>query len=280
MIDDALLKAVEDRIRAVAAAEILPRWRQLTASDISTKSGPGDLVTVADREAEARLTEELTALLPGSVVVGEEAVHADPAVLDRIGDPAPVWIVDPVDGTANFVAGREEFATLVALAQDGELLGSWTYVPQLGLMATARPGRGAWLGGERIRTAGRGELLRVATSQFAYLDEQERRRFEGLGTEGVYARQCTCAGLDYLEVARGGIDAVAFTWELPWDHAAGVLLVTEAGGASLTAAGEPFRIGGGNAFPFSVARDAETARRVVELVGATGPRRATGEQER
>ncbi|MFB7286626.1 inositol monophosphatase family protein [Actinacidiphila glaucinigra] len=268
MIDDALFKAVEDTVRAAAEAEVVPRWRQLGAGDISHKTGPGDLVTVADREAELRLARELPALLPGSVVVGEEAVHADPGILRRIGGDDPVWIVDPVDGTANFVAGRPEFATLVALAHGGEVHASWTYVPRLDLMATARRGGGARLNGEPIRTAGDsgGAALKVATSQFAFLDEQERRRFEGLGTDGVEARQCTCAGLDYLEVARGAIDAVAFTWESPWDHAAGVLLVAEAGGASVTAGGVPFRIGGGNAFPFSVARDEATARRVVDLM--------------
>ncbi|MFI8180102.1 inositol monophosphatase family protein [Actinacidiphila glaucinigra] len=268
MIDDALFKAVEDTVRAAAEAEVVPRWRQLSAADISHKTGPGDLVTVADREAELRLAQELPALLPGSVVVGEEAVHADPGILRRIGGDDPVWIVDPVDGTANFVAGRPEFATLVALARGGEVHASWTYVPRLALMATARRGGGARLNGEPIRTApdSGGAALKVATSQFAFLDEQERRRFEGLGTDGVEARQCTCAGLDYLEVARGAIDAVAFTWESPWDHAAGVLLVAEAGGASVTAGGVPFRIGGGNAFPFSVARDEATARRVVDLM--------------
>ena len=171
VIDDALFRAVEEAVRTVAAAEVVPRWRKLAATDISTKTGPRDLVTVADREAEARLTEILTALLPGSVVVGEEATHADPGVLKRIGGEAPVWIVDPVDGTTNFVAGREEFATLVALARGGDVVASWTYVPQLGLMATARAGGGAWLGGERLRTAeaapGEGEVLRVATSQFS-----------------------------------------------------------------------------------------------------------------
>jgi fructose-1,6-bisphosphatase/inositol monophosphatase family enzyme len=273
VIDDALHAAVQEAVRAVAAAEILPRWRRLGAGDVQEKTGAGDLVTVADRDAEARLTELLPTLLPGSVVLGEEAVHADPGVLKRIGGAEPVWIVDPVDGTANFVAGKDEFATLVALARGGEVLASWTYVPRLGLMATARRGGGALLNGEPIRTAraAEGEVLRVATSQFAYLDEQERRRFEGLGAaEGLHARQCTCAGLDYLEVARGALDAVAFTWEAPWDHAAGLLLVAEAGGASLTSAGEPFRIGGGNAFPFSVARDGETARRVVDAMGAAG----------
>ena len=124
MIDDALFSAVEAAVRDTVAAEILPRWRRLAQHDIAEKTGPGDLVTVADKEAERRLTEVLTALLPGSVVVGEEAVHADPGVLGRIGGAEPVWIVDPVDGTANFVAGKEEFATLVALADGPELIAS------------------------------------------------------------------------------------------------------------------------------------------------------------
>ncbi|MDX3096531.1 inositol monophosphatase [Streptomyces sp. ME19-03-3] len=268
MIDDALFKAVEDTVRAAVDAEVVPRRRQLRASDISHKTGPGDLVTVADRAAELRLAEELQALLPGSVVVGEEAAHADPGILRRVAGDDPVWIVDPVDGTANFVAGKDEFGTLVALARGGEVHASWTYVPCLGLMATARRGRGALLGGEPIRTArdAGGAALKVATSQSAFLDAQERRLFEGLGDDRIEARQCTCAGLDYLEVARGALDAVAFTWESPWDHAAGVLLVEEAGGASVTAGGVPFRIGGGNTFPFSVARDEATARRVVDLM--------------
>jgi fructose-1,6-bisphosphatase/inositol monophosphatase family enzyme len=265
MVNAELMGRVEDGIRRVVAEEILPRWRRLAAEDVTEKTGPGDLVTVADREAEARLADLLAALLPDSLVVGEEAVHLDPEVTLRMLEGDPVWIVDPVDGTANFVAGKDEFATMVTLIQAGEALASWTYVPRLGLMATARAGGGAYLNGGRIRTAQarEGEILRVATSQFSFLTAQERRQMDGLGVDGVLARECRCAGLDYLEVARGGLDAVAFTWEAPWDHAAGLLLVREAGGADLTASGEPFRILGGNTFPFSVARDEPTARRVI-----------------
>jgi fructose-1,6-bisphosphatase/inositol monophosphatase family enzyme len=265
MVNAELQTEVEDTLRRVAAEEILPRWRQLAAADISQKTGPGDLVTVADREAEARLTEALTSLLPGSVVVGEEAVHADPQVLERLHGNEPVWIVDPLDGTANFVAGTPEFATLVALALEGEVLASWTYVPKLGLMATARRGNGAYVNGARVHTSPpvEGEVLRISTSQDSFVTEQHRRQLAGLGTDKMSVRECRCAGLEYLELARGGIDAVAFTWEAPWDHAAGLLLTTEAGGASRTAAGEPFRITGGNALPFSIARDEPTARRVV-----------------
>lgn len=266
MIEQRTFDAVTAAIRTVAEEEVVARFRRLAEGDVSEKTGPLDLVTIADRRAEERLTKELGALLPGSVVVGEEAVGADPGVLERIRGEAPVWIVDPVDGTSNFVAGKPEFGTLVALARGGEVFASWTYVPRLGLLATARRGQGAYVNGERVRTAVGGDVLRVATSQYAYLDAQERRGMDGLGIDGVLPRPCSCAGLDYLELARGELDAVAFTWEHPWDHAAGLLLVTEAGGASTTAAGEPFRITGGNALPFSVARDAATARRVVGLM--------------
>jgi len=266
MIEQRTFDAVTALIRTVTEEEVVARFQRLAEGDVSHKTGPMDLVTVADRRAEERLTEELGALLPGSVVVGEEAVSADSGVLARIKGEAPVWIVDPVDGTANFVAGKPRFATLVALAQGGELFASWTYAPRLGLLATARRGQGAHVNGERVRTGAGGKVLKVATSQFSFLDEHRRSRLGGPGAEKVQALQSGCAGLDYLELARGGLDAVAFAWEAPWDHAAGLLLVTEAGGASLTTAGKPFSIAGGNALPFSAARDAATAWRVLELM--------------
>lgn len=75
---------------------------------------------------------------------------------------------------------------------------------------------------------------------------------------------------EYLAIARGELDATAFSWEAAWDHAAGILLVEEAGGAHLTLGGAPFRVVGGNVLPFTAARDAATARRVVELLSGSG----------
>src|SRR4030095_3156841 len=98
-------------IQEAAAAEIMPRFRQLAAGDVREKA-PGDLVTVADEAVEARLAPALEALLPGSVVVGEEAAAADPNLLNRLFDDQPVWIIDPVDGTSNFAEGRPAFAVM------------------------------------------------------------------------------------------------------------------------------------------------------------------------
>ncbi|WP_329284638.1 inositol monophosphatase family protein [Streptomyces sp. NBC_00691] len=259
---------VEEAVRKAAAAEIMPRFRQLAADDIVEKNGPHDLVTVADRAAEAHLTESLTALLPGSVVVGEEAVHADPAVYDALRGDAPVWIVDPVDGTRQFVHGDPGFCTLVALARHGELLASWTYAPALDEFAVAVRGRGATLNGLPLHAGSPapGEVLEVATSHPDYTTPDQKRALLGLVAEGIAPRPCGSAGLEYLAVARGALAATAFSWEYAWDHAAGLLLVTEAGGTHTTLAGEPFRITGGNALPFTAARDAATANRILGLL--------------
>ncbi|MEV7199470.1 inositol monophosphatase family protein [Streptomyces griseoluteus] len=259
---------VEEAIRKAAATEILPRFRRLAEHEVDQKSGPHDLVTDADRLAERRLTEELSALLPGSVVVGEEAVHANPATYEAIRGEAPVWIIDPVDGTRQFVHGNDGFCTLVALAYRGTVLASWTYAPVREQFATAVRGKGAFLDGERLFAGppGPGRDLKVAVSHPDYTTEDQKRALRALWTDGVAPRSCGSAGLEYLAVARGETDAVAFSWEAAWDHAAGLLMVEEAGGAHLTLTGEPFRITGGNALPFTAARDAATARRVGELL--------------
>lgn len=273
MIDDFLagdLTEVEAAVRAAAAAEIVPRFRQLAAHEIVEKNGPHDLVTTADRLAEEHLTASLSRLLPGSVVVGEEAVHADPEVYGALGGDAPVWIVDPVDGTRQFVRGEAGFCTLVALAHHGETLASWTYAAALDEMAVAVRGRGATLNGVSLKAGSpvAGDVLRVAMSHPDYTTDAQKRALLGLRTEGIDARPCGSAGLEYLAVARGALEAVAFNWEFAWDHAAGLLLVTEAGGAQATLSGAPFRIAGGNDLPFTAARDRATADTVLTALRA------------
>ncbi|MCX5193508.1 inositol monophosphatase [Streptomyces sp. NBC_00249] len=271
MIDEFLarrLPDVEEAVRKAAAVEIMPRFRQLAEHEVDQKSGPHDLVTVADRMAEEHLTASLTRLLPGSAVVGEESVHADPNVYAALRADAPVWIVDPVDGTRQFVNGEPAFCTLVALALRGEILASWTFAPALDEMATAVRGQGAYVGGERILAGSPepGAGLRVATAHPFYTSEADKRALARLDVPGVTARPCGSAGLEYLKVARGETDGLAFTWPSAWDHAAGLLLVAEAGGAQSTVDGVPFRVDRDNALPFAVGRDEATAFRIRDLL--------------
>ncbi|MFK0044398.1 inositol monophosphatase family protein [Streptomyces sp. NPDC090741] len=262
------LSAVEEAIRKAAAVEIMPRFRQLADHEVDQKTGPHDLVTVADRKAEEHLTASLTHLLPGSAVVGEEAVHADPTVYGALRADAPVWIVDPVDGTRQFVAGDAAFCTLVALAHRGEILASWTFAPALEELATAVRGQGAYVNGERIHSGSPqpGAELRIAMAHPLYTSDEDKATLSRLDVPGVAARPCGSAGLEYLKVARGEMDGLAFTWPSAWDHAAGLLLVAEAGGAQSTVAGVPFRVDRDNELPFAVGRDEATAIRIRELL--------------
>src|SRR5258705_90267 len=139
-------------IEEAAAAEIMPRFRRLAAGDVREKA-PGDLVTVADEAVEARLAPQLTSLVPGSIVVGEEGAAADPDLLDRLLDDRPVWIIDPVDGTSNFAEGRPAFAVMVALARGTHVMAAWIHDPGTPRTAVAAAGEGGWLRGPRLSLA-------------------------------------------------------------------------------------------------------------------------------
>ena len=231
--------AVTALVRQVAADVVLPRHRQLLEGDVQEKS-PGELVTVADREAEALLTDGLSALLPGVPVVGEEATAADPSVYDRLRDAGAVWLVDPLDGTSNFVAGSPDFAVMVALVVAGRTVAGWVHQPLADRTWVAERGAGAFRDGERLRLTARTGPLRGAVLT-RVLPQDLRDRLQDRAAElGEVGPGRLCAGVDYPLVAEGAQDFVLFWRTLAWDHAPGALLVEEAGGKVGRLDGEPY----------------------------------------
>ncbi|GAA1995398.1 inositol monophosphatase [Catenulispora subtropica] len=267
MISLADLAEVEGIIRSVNEEAVLPRFRSLSDSDVAMK-GPMDPVTVADREAEEFLRERLTAFLPGSVVVGEEAVSEDPLVLRALTGDAPVWVVDPIDGTRNFVAGSGRFSTLVALSVGGVLQASWSYAPVLNRIGTALAGQGAWVDGAPARVAPPTDppALPLTTSHPVWWPSGYGRGFDALNAAGLDVRYFDACGIEYLDLAVGKRSAMVLTWEHCWDHAAGLLLVAEAGGHVAALDGAPVRLHGGNALPFVAASDPATATLVRQVI--------------
>ena len=184
----------------------MPRWRQLAEHEVVEKSGPHDLVTVADQRAEEQLTRGLAALLPGSVVVGEEAVHAKPATYEALHGDAPG--VDHRPGRRHPAVRPRQRGLLHPgrprpLRRDSSPPGRTR--PALDEMAIARTRRGACSNGSRCAPArpGPDAILEVATSHPDYTTEAQKRALLGLRTEGVAPRACGSAGLEYLAVARG-----------------------------------------------------------------------------
>lgn len=225
-------------VRAVARTEIMPRFRNLAPGDVQTKSGPLDLVTVADEQAESRLTMGLRRLFPGCVVVGEEASSRDPALLETIAEAELCFVLDPVDGTANFCAGLPLFGTMVAVLRRGAVVGAVIHDPVGDDTAMAVAGQGAWM---ESATGGR-TALRVAapvppsmmTGSVSWrhmpepLQSAVCRNLPRVGAAWDYR----CAAHQYRMLGAGHSHFSVYYRVLPWDHAAGWLLHLEAGGWS------------------------------------------------
>jgi fructose-1,6-bisphosphatase/inositol monophosphatase family enzyme len=225
-------KIVANLIRDTARALILPRFRALGSGDIREKK-PGDPVTIADIETEQALTRLLSEAMSGALVVGEESVAEDASRLDMLSSDAPVWIIDPVDGTSNFAKGLPGFAVIVALARRGEVEAGWIYDPLGDIMISSRKGEGAWLDEIRLAVSANVPPERISGSAYGRAKSGVRAakalndsgRIRGVHNQG-------CSGLEYMALARGISQFSLHSRSLPWDHAAGMLIVREAGGCA------------------------------------------------
>ncbi len=222
-------------MREVAAEEILPRWRNLAGADVVEKSGPSDIVTVADRAAEVQLSRRLAEIIPDSRVVGEEGVHADPAVLKHFASGDPVWVIDPIDGTSAFAKGETAFAVMVALVRGEELIAGWILAPASGEMHMGERGSGVW----RVRHGGVEPLARPAipTRQKEligllgrrHMSDARRAEIKSRGEAFADLQNVSCAGLDYPRLLSGSAHFAIYNKSEPWDHLPGLALASELG---------------------------------------------------
>ncbi|TNE30376.1 MAG: inositol monophosphatase [Alphaproteobacteria bacterium] len=227
-------------VQRVSEQAILPRYRNLASGEIIEKAA-NELVTVADHEAEAMLAEGLAQIDPSPAIVGEEAAHDDPGVLEHLtGD---CWIVDPIDGTHNFAHGHPPFGILIARASGGLCRSGWIYDCVTGRLCHAHHGMGAFVNGERIAARTTGETPPVAAISVIFLDADRReavRRHIAPHYRTVDTPRC--AAEQYPRLALGENDVSFFERMLAWDHAAGILWLNEAGGKAARPDGSPYRV--------------------------------------
>jgi myo-inositol-1(or 4)-monophosphatase len=217
---------------------------ELFRSDLTveTKTGKTDLVTRADREAQAAVVEAIRADHPEEPIVGEEDETAM-----AVPEAGPAWIVDPIDGTNNYVRGMRGWATSVAAVVDGETVAAMTVCPALGDRYVASPD-GAFLDGLRLSVSDRSdpETFTVAPTIWWGFD---RREEYASATRAIVTRfgdlvRLRCAQLTLAHVAAGALDGtITNVVANPWDSVAGVSLVRQAGGTVTDVAGEPWRPG-------------------------------------
>jgi fructose-1,6-bisphosphatase/inositol monophosphatase family enzyme len=238
-----LVERVTTILQEVAAEAIEPRFANLADGDVEEKA-PNELVTTADTEAEALLARRLGELPPGVPVVGEEGTSLDDVPYDFVAAADRVWLVDPLDGTSNFVAGSPDWGVMVALVAEGRTVLSWIWRPVDRRLFVAERGGGAWADGRRLTLAPApaeasrlrgGVLRRFLDESVKATVERNAGRFAGVTTGRM------CAAVEYPLVAEGEQDFAVFGRTLPWDHAPGALLVEEAGGLCLRHDGTPYR---------------------------------------
>jgi fructose-1,6-bisphosphatase/inositol monophosphatase family enzyme len=233
MIDTLELAAI---LREAAKAEIMPRFRRLAAADVKQKTSATDLVTEADTEAELFIKREVERRWPGTLVVGEESVAADPTLLDKLASADIAITVDPVDGTANFAAGLPLFAVMASVVVKGETTAGIIYDPVGDDWMLAERGGGAWLrraegDSTRLRVSTRASLEdMVAHVSIAFLPRERKPEILANFAKFRIAANYRVAGHDYRTFASGHCHAVMFNKLMPWDHLPGTLISIEAGG--------------------------------------------------
>jgi len=249
------------------AARALKRdFGEVEKLQVSMK-GPGNFVTAADRRAEETLYTELAKARPGYGFLGEEGGAREGA------DKTHRWIVDPLDGTTNFLHGIPHFAISIGLEREGQIIAGLVYNPATDEMFIAERGKGAFLNDHRIRVAARRRLAdAVIACGLPHLGRGDialgHRETGAMQQQVAGLRRFGAAALDLAWVAAGRVDGY---WERnisPWDMAAGMVLVREAGGFVSDCDGGADMFARGNIVAGNEAMQKEVLRVLKSAAGA------------
>ena len=222
-----ILESMKSACDTVGAFQ-LENWNKVKAEAVNDKS-LNQLVSFVDQQSEQMLVEALLKALPNSTIIGEESASENRKLTEY------TWIIDPLDGTTNYLHGLPVFSISVALLHNGEPVLGIVDCPVLKERFTAIKGEGAFLNGNRIRVSDNGELKdSLLATGFPYHNFAEMQAYIDVlthfmqNTRGL--RRMGSAAIDLAYTACGRFDAFFELNLSPWDIAAGILLVTEAGG--------------------------------------------------
>jgi len=210
---------------------------------VETKANKNDLVTEADRDAQAQVVSTIREEFPNDPFLGEEELvtrsgpetpSKPPTAVETVPDSGPAWVIDPIDGTTNYVRGLHTWTTSVAAVSDGETVGSATYMPSLGELYGAGP-ESVTRDGRTLSVSDRSDPETFVVTPVGWWDQDDRGEFSRLCTEVVERfgdmRRIGSFQATLAFIADGGLDgAVCTTQTHPWDTLAGVHMIREAGG--------------------------------------------------
>jgi myo-inositol-1(or 4)-monophosphatase len=266
-----LLALAVDTAREAAA--LVARGRATAADQVDVKSSPVDVVTAVDRASERLVVDRLLAARPDDGVLGEEGAA-------REGRSAVRWVIDPIDGTVNFLYGLPAYAVSIAAEVDGAAVAGVVLNVATGELFSAVAG-----GGARLTLPGAADPVRLAVSSPPSLEQAlvatgfgyrvEQRRAQGAAVAELLPqvrdiRRFGSSALDLCALAAGRVDGYYESGLNPWDHAAGALIASEAGAVLAGLPGRPF------AEPMAIAAAPSVAGPLTELVAHLHERHGAG----
>ena len=239
--------------RAARAGGVVARKEFRGDLAVETKANKNDLVTQTDRNAQEQVVATVREEFPSDPFLCEEAIvtrsgpetaEDPPKGIDTVPDSGPAWVIDPIDGTANFVRGRQTWTTSVAAVSDGETVGSATYLPAAGDLYAGGPD-GATRDGTALSVSDRADPETFAVVPVGWWDQDDREAFGGLCSAIVERfgdmRRLGSFQATLAFIADGGLDgAICTKPTYPWDTLAGVHLIRRAGGTVTDLGGEPW----------------------------------------
>jgi len=221
---------------------IMPHYQNLRSGEIEEKA-PNDYVTVADKESEKFLTAKLTALLPDSIVLGEESVAADKSVLNRIKEHKPVWIIDPIDGTRHFIEGDRRWGVLLALSFENETQYGWIYDAIEKRMITVAKGKGVFVEDKKVdnifKSSDNLADLKIGCHGPLFYNDNLSKDLKQF--KSVSENFCSVEHLSDFILGKS-VDILAGLGKVnSWDNAAGFLAIEELGGCLLLSDGSSYK---------------------------------------
>lgn len=242
-------KNIDNIIEAARLAgrqEIMPHFRKLTKDKIEVKSRSDDLVTTADRRSEHLIGIAIKSIMPGAIIVAEEEVETRPELLSLVDTSDLTVVIDPIDGTWNYANGLATFGTIIAVIKNGETIFGLLYDPVLDDWIAAEKGSGAWYVSSeqryKVTTAAPPTMLSGYIPVNLLPSVTKNKMFNVFSNfDRIAALFCSCH--EYRMLAQGSVSFCVGAWLKPWDHAAGALIVEEAGGVARLLDGSTYRPG-------------------------------------
>lgn len=209
---------------------ILPKFKNLIKDDIQHKQN-NDLVTSVDIVVENELNTFLCNLIPNSLFVGEEKFSKEPNIINNYQLKKYCWTVDPIDGTKNFINGKDKFAIMIALSLNDSILYSWIYKPITEEFCYAIKGKGAYINEKKIKIIKRSSIKQATGSiSTKYWDKNLFDKMKSIKNKFGEVKSYGCIAFEYIDLANNIRDFAILSKLSPWDHISGILLLREAGG--------------------------------------------------